>query len=89
MSSDLKKRPNNTNTGTVFQGVCGKRMPIGMAKIQFPFTKLRISSDLEFLIFSKDVPALLSMKDMIVKTEDIIIQHRQITLAGLKRALVM
>lgn len=45
-------------------------MPIGTAKIQLPFTNLRIIADVDFLILSEDVPTLLSMKYMIVKNLD-------------------
>lgn len=64
---------------TVLRGIGGKRMSMCTEKIQVPFTVLRIIIDVDLLILSEDVPALLSMKDMVLNRLDIGIQKRHVT----------
>lgn len=76
-------------TRTILEEICGKRVPIGFAKIQIPFTVLKIIAELEFLILQEYVPSHLSMKDMIKNQLEISIQGRYITFAGRRQPLTM
>lgn len=44
---------------------------IGTGRIQIPFTAFILIDDVDFLILIKNVPTLLSMRDMVVNMPDI------------------
>lgn len=55
-------RAINTPMRTILQGIRGERVPVGIANILVPFTRLKIIADVEFPILKEDLPSLLGMK---------------------------
>lgn len=57
-------------------GLGGFQSGIGRVRIQIPFPALRLVIDVDFLVVRQDIPALLSVKDMIDNGIDISIENK-------------
>ena len=69
-------------------GIGGKSVAIGSAKIPIPFIELGIVIDVRFRIMRDRCPSLLSLKDMISNGLDLSIQEKTISIGDEKQSLL-
>lgn len=69
--------------------ILGASAVIGTARIQIPFSALRMIIDVEFEIIDEDVTSLLTIRDMIDNGLDISLQERYLHVGKLRQPLTL